>query len=78
MTPDEAVQQVGQGWHMKAMKYPVRPQPIPSAERANQFERGCATCNTSFLALAVGKTGERGFWTDCFKWYCSTKCRQGD
>lgn len=38
------------------------------------IERTCRTCGASFIGLAFGKTGERGIWTDCGRWYCSVEC----
>jgi hypothetical protein len=42
------------------------------------IERTCRECGASFIGLAFGKTGERGIWTDCGRWYCSVECAPAD
>ncbi len=57
--------------------WPVRqhtPHPTPPARK---FMRRCDECGADFMALATGKTGERGLWTDT-GWFCSRECRDVD
>lgn len=47
--------------------------PRPVVRPDSRFARACDTCGASFLALAPGKTGERGIWRD-WQWFCSQEC----
>lgn len=58
---------------MSTEQFAIRARPVAGAPKATQFRRGCGTCGADFLALAPGKTGERGIWRDWI-WYCSAAC----
>lgn len=47
-------------------------QPAPTTS----IERTCRRCGASFRALAPGKTGERGLWSEA-GWWCSIECYPG-
>lgn len=49
--------------------------PRPPIKPASPFARRCRVCGSDFLALAVGKTGERGIWRDGH-WFCSIECEE--
>ena len=61
----------------KAVQYPIRQKAAHTPRPASHFERHCATCGASFVALAPGTTGERGIWRS-WVWYCSQECDRGE
>lgn len=52
---------------------PVRVKSANGQPPAREFMRSCRTCSADFLALAPGKTGERGLWSEA-GWFCSLEC----
>lgn len=49
--------------------------PRPTVKPPSEFARRCHVCGSDFLALAPGKTGERGIWRD-WHWFCSIECSE--
>lgn len=39
-----------------------------------QGVRSCRRCHADFVALAPGKTGLRGLWSERGGWWCSQEC----
>jgi hypothetical protein len=55
------------------MEFPIRARSPHGPYPRTEFTRRCVVCRSDFIALAPGKTGERGLW-DEWKWYCSREC----